>query len=127
MRQLLAFTVLASLALAAPISVGAQPKPDTAHGAEVFQDTCIACHIPAGGGPGPTLVGVVGRKAAAVPGAVFTKPLQDSGLTWTTDKLDTFLVNPGAMVPGTAMPMSVPDPKDRADLIAYLASPDNKP
>jgi cytochrome c len=118
---------LASLALAAPLSVGAQPKPDLAHGQEVFEDTCMSCHFKTGGGQGPTLVGVVGRKAASVPGVAYTRALQESGLTWTPDKLDTLLTNPGALVPGTAMIMSVPDAKDRADLIAYLASPDNKP
>jgi cytochrome c2 len=127
MRQVLAFTVLASVAMAAPPSGLAQPKPDPAHGQQVFEDTCLFCHMTTGGGQGPTLVGVVGRKAANVPGVTYSSALQASGLTWTPDKLDAFLTNPRALVPGTAMMMIVPDPKDRADLIAYLASPDNKP
>jgi len=132
MKQVLVLTIFFTTALsigvlAAPLSVGAQPKTDPAHGESLFEDMCLSCHIKTGGGQGPTLVGVVGRPAASAPGAVYTKALQDSQLTWTPDKLDTFLVNPNAMVPGTAMPMSIPDAKDRADVIAYLASPANKP
>ena len=71
--------------------------------------------------------GVVGRPSASVAGAVYTKALQGAHLTWTPDQLDKFLTDPATTVPGTAMPMSVADAKDRADLIAYLASPANKP
>jgi len=127
MKRVLVLSVFFTAALAVPLMAWAQPKADPAHGESLFEDTCASCHIKAGGGQGPTLVGVVGRPAAGAPGAVYTKALQDSQLTWTPDKLDTFLVNPNAMVPGTAMPMSIPDAKDRADVIAYLASPANKP
>ena len=127
MKRVLVLSVFFTAALAAPLMAWAQPKADPVHGESLFEDMCMSCHIKAGGGQGPTLVGVVGRPAAGAPGAVYTKALQDSQLTWTPDKLDTFLVNPNAMVPGTAMPMSIPDAKDRADVIAYLASPANKP
>jgi cytochrome c2 len=128
-----AFGGLAALAalVAVPVVVSAQApaqgKPDPVHGEQVFEDMCIACHIKAGGGQAPTLVGVVGRPSASVPGAVYSKALQAAHLTWTTDQLDKFLTDPAVTVPGTAMPMSVPDDKDRADLIAFLASPANKP
>jgi cytochrome c len=36
--------------------------------------------------------------------------------------LDPFLTDPMKKVPGTAMPQSVPDPAQRADIIAYLAT-----
>jgi cytochrome c len=127
MKRVLVLSVFLTAALGVPLMAWAQPKADPAHGESLFEDMCASCHIKAGGGQGPTLVGVVGRPAAGAPGAVYTKALQDSQLTWTPDKLDTFLVNPNAMVPGTAMPMSIPDAKDRADVIAYLASPANKP
>jgi cytochrome c2 len=132
MKRGLVLTVLFTLALAAPLhagaqSGGAQPKGDPDHGQTLFEDICMSCHIKTGGGQGPSLVGVVGRPAASSPGAVYSKALQESHLTWTPDQLDTFLTYPNAMVPGTAMQMSIPDPKDRADVIAFLASPANKP
>ena len=36
--------------------------------------------------------------------------------------LDKFLAGPQAMVPGTAMPISLADPKDRADVVSFLAT-----
>ncbi len=127
MKRVLVLSAVLFAAGSVAFSVGAQPKADPAHGESLFEDMCMSCHIKAGGGQGPSLVGVVGRPAASAPGAVYTKALQEAKLTWTPDKLDTFLINPNAMVPGTAMPMSIPDPKDRADVIAFLASPANKP
>jgi cytochrome c2 len=127
MKQLMALSVFLAATLGAPLLAGAQSAPDAAHGESLFEDICMSCHIKTGGGQGPTLVGVVGRAAASAPGAVYTKALQEAHLTWTPENLDSFLASPNAMVPGTAMPMSVPDPKDRADVVAYLASPANKP
>jgi cytochrome c len=63
---------------------------------------------------------VVGRKAATAPGFPYTDALKASGLTWTPDTLDKLLQDPMKFVPGTAMPQSVPDPVQRADVIAYL-------
>ncbi len=117
----------AAAALALPATVSAQDTVDPAHGEAVFDDVCASCHLKAGGGQGPTLVGVVGRPAASVPGVMYSKALLNAHLTWTPAQLSTFLASPQAAVPGTAMPMSVEDAKDRADLIAYLASPANKP
>ena len=36
--------------------------------------------------------------------------------------LDQFLVSPMAMVPGTFMPMLIPDDKTRADVVGYLST-----
>lgn len=87
---------------------------------------CSVCHsVQKTGGPveGPNLLGLVGRQAGSQP--EFTKysaALKASGLTWTTQNLDKFLISPMKMVPGTFMPMLIPDDKIRADVIAYLAT-----
>jgi len=95
---------------------------DPAAGKDVYDVRCTFCHGDGGvGGQGPKLIGVVGRKAASVPDFAYTPALKGSGLTWTPANLDKFLTNPPAMVPGTSMPMSVPD-EERHDLIAYLAT-----
>ena len=39
------------------------------------------------------------------------------------DTLDRWLTNPEAFIPGQKMGFSVPDPQDRVDVIAFLASP----
>jgi cytochrome c len=95
---------------------------DAAKGADVYQDRCSACHVLNGIGQGPSLVGVVGRKAASLQGFNYSDAMKASGLTWTPANLDRFLSGPTKLVPGTAMRAIVADPNDRHDLIAYLAS-----
>ena len=46
----------------------------------------------------------------------------DSGLTWDAATLDHFLTNPMQAVPGTLMPMPIPDAGNRADVITYLST-----
>lgn len=116
--------VLPALALVgalvtAPSAAFADPDPKK--GEDIYQDRCSLCHPADGVGQGPNLAGVVGRKAASAPGFPYTDALKMSGLTWTPQTLSKFLTGPMDMVPGTTMPMSVPDEGERADLIAYLA------
>ena len=117
---------LAALALGGTVDASAQSTPgpaagDAAAGENLFLDRCAMCHVAEGGGQGPTLKGVYGRKAAAVPGFAYSAALEASGVTWTGPELDRFLTNPSVAIPGTAMPITVPDAQQRADLIAYLA------
>ncbi len=116
---------LVSLSLYLAIAGAARSAPapgDATTGGAVFEDRCAICHVAAGGGQGPSLKSLIGRKAASVPGFEFTPALKASGLTWTAAALDGFLTNPRRAVPGTAMPIRVADAKQRADLIAYLAT-----
>ncbi len=100
--------------------------PDIEHGKATFNTMCSVCHATQKtGGPveGPNLLGVVGRAAGSQPDfGKYSEALKGSGLTWSPQTLDQFLVNPMAMVPGTLMPMLIPDDKTRADVIAYLAT-----
>ena len=114
-----------------PIGLNAQDTPagDAAHGKTYFQTSCGICHS-AELGPdntvimkqGPSLVGVVGRKAGSIPHFNYTKAMHESGFTWDAATLDRFLQNPLAVLPGTTMPMPVPDPANRANVIAYLST-----
>src|SRR6202035_5031599 len=45
-----------------------------------------------------------------------------SVLVWDAATLDHFLTDPAKAVPGTTMPIPLPDAGMRADLIAYLAT-----
>lgn len=113
------------LALAAVLAAPSVFAADAANGKAVFDRLCVACHSTAAGpgGPvtGPTLAGVVGRKAASVKEfPMYTAALKNHGVTWDEKTLDEFLVNPMVKVPGTMMVMPVGDAKDRADVIAYL-------
>jgi cytochrome c len=119
--RLIRRAALVGLALAALAGAPVWAQ-DAAKGAEVYQDRCGACHVLNGIGQGPSLVGVVGRKAAAIPGFNYSDAMRASGLVWTPANLDRFVSGPTKLVPGTAMRAIVPDPVERRDLIAYLAS-----
>jgi cytochrome c2 len=105
------------------------PTGNAARGDQFFQTSCALCHSATLGSgntvvikQGPTLVGVMGRKAGTSPHFGFTQALKDSGLVWNAATLDQYLTNPTTAVPGTSMPGTVPDASDRADAIAYLAT-----
>src|SRR5213075_2837821 len=109
---------------------GAEPVLSTAgapidRGARLFRK-CSACHelsAATGGKAGPTLHGLFGRKAGEVPGYAYSPALKASGLVWTDDTIDRlFALGPETVVPGSKMPLQrMPDPKDRAELIDFLA------
>jgi len=101
------------------------PAGDAGKGKLVFLE-CQGCHAVAPGGPalvGPDLDGVVGRKAASLPGYEYSAALKSSGLVWTDAKLDKWLTDPSGLVPGTKMAFAgIESPALRADVIAYLGT-----
>ena len=96
---------------------------DIAHGKSVFL-ICKSCHTTISGGAnmtGPNLDGLFGRKAGSAGGFNYSDGLKASGITWDAAQIDSWITNPRALVPTTKMSFAgVKDPKDRADLIAYL-------
>jgi len=113
-----------TMAAAMMIAVGSvQADGDAKRGQKLF-DECIACHAPERGatsGVGPTLHGVIGRKAGEVADFRYSPAMKRSGLTWTERELDAYIAEPQKKIPGNRMPYSgMPGARDRADLIAYL-------
>lgn len=97
---------------------------DAEKGKVVFLQ-CKTCHVREEGVNriGPSLAGVVGRKASTVAGYQYSDANHASGITWTPEKLFQYLENPQRVVPGTKMAFAgLPKPQDRADVIAYLQS-----
>ena len=94
---------------------------DAASGKQAFAQ-CAACHAAnSTNGLGPSLQGIVGRKAGAFPGFRYSRAMKNAGVAWDDKNLDAFLSDPQKLVPGNVMPFSgVADAKQRADLIAYL-------
>ncbi len=121
--------MLAVIATAGKAWAQTAPVGDAARGRAYFQVSCAICHSDTLGPDntvihkqGPSLVGVVGRSAASNPHFNYSAALRQSGLVWDEATLYRFLANPMVAVPGTAMPMPVPDDASRADVIAYLAT-----
>lgn len=84
--------------------------------------TCGACHsVNAGENRiGPSLAGVVGRRAGSVSGANYSPGMQAMNLTWTEANLDRYLADPQAVVPGGTMPPTGLNAEQRRAVIDYL-------
>jgi cytochrome c2 len=86
---------------------------------------CKACHSvePGKNGIGPSLAGIWGEKAGAVPGFEFSDAMKNSGLTWNQATLDRYLTDPKAVVPGNKMAFGgLKDAAKRQDVINYIKS-----
>jgi cytochrome c len=90
---------------------------------EAFEP-CIACHSyqkDEAAQEAPPLWGVVGRKVASVDGFDYSPALQSLAGVWDRARLDQFLTNPKAMVPGTQMKLGgIQDRARRAAVLDYL-------
>lgn len=102
---------------------GAVVAGDSARGKALYESRCTACHSLDHSRIGPAHRGVFGRHVAQVGGFDYSAALQRSSVIWTAQSLDRWLANPETFIPGQRMGYSVPDPQERADIIAFLASP----
>ena len=93
-----------------------------AEGEALYEALCAACHAPDANRIGPAHREVFGSRAGSVDGFSYTPALQSLDVVWDEETLDRWLAAPAAMVPGTSMGVSVPDPDRRRALIAYLRS-----
>ena len=119
-------TVLLALVLSGP-AWGADlilDRGDPQKGQEMYKKLCAVCHsVEPGrhGHVGPTLFGVVGRKAASAAGYDYSPAMTAYGQEWTAQTLNAYLENPKDVVPKGWMKFpGIPDKYDRADMIAYL-------
>jgi len=115
---------LGSAMLAVALSTPAAAQ-DADAGAVIFK-RCAICHSadPAKGPKiGPALNGIVGRKAGTAAGFAYSPAIAKSGISWTADKLDSFIARPSGLIAGNRMAFGgIADAKQRSDLIAYLKS-----
>ena len=111
---------LLSVAWLTMLSTGAVAEEP---GETLFKKNCAICHtLEAGKNKiGPSLAGVVGRKAGSVPGFAYSAANKNSGDIWDAQTLDTYLADPRKFMPGTKMVFAgLKNPEDRKALIEYL-------
>ena len=117
--------ILAALASAVLFAVPAHAEGDAAAGEKVFAK-CKACHEVEKGvnKVGPTLKGLIGRKAASVEGYKYSEAMLAKGaegVVWDEATLTAYLPDPKAFVPKTKMAFAgLKKPEEVADVIAYL-------
>lgn len=124
MTRLLACAFCAVFSLLAPLAPALADQ--VADGKSAFTRACRTCHLVREGENrmGPTLYGVVGRKAGTVPGFVFSPAMQNSGIVWDEVTLDKFITDPAAVVHGHKMQPfgGIDSAEQRSQIIAYLKS-----
>jgi cytochrome c len=120
--------LLASAGLLLIYQTGVIAAGDPENGARAFR-ACAACHSldPGRNKTGPSLAGVLGRKAGIAEGfRRYSPALKGADVVWNEATLDAWIADPQAFLPGNRMVFrGLPDAKVRADLIAYLAQADH--
>ena len=112
--------ILAAKFAAAQISPPPAKPPD---GAALFKQQCATCHTTNLSEPlrqGPSAVQIIGRQAGKFEGFHYSPALAQADFTWDESRLDAWLTNPQAVIPGAIMPYRQPKPETRAAIIAYL-------
>ena len=96
---------------------------NVADGEKVFKK-CAACHSIAKGGDnkiGPTLWGVLGRKAGSVAGYKYSKAMTAHEKPWSFEEINGFLIKPKDWIKGTKMSFTgLKKETDRAAVILYM-------
>jgi cytochrome c len=93
---------------------------DANHGKVLYQ-ACMACHSEKPDAIGPSLKGVVGRKAAALEDFRYSAPMRRANLTWDDANLRAYIADPQGTVKGNRMPFGgLREPGDVDDVVAYL-------
>jgi cytochrome c len=111
---------LISAAVAALAATTAHAQGDPAAGRQLYAARCSACHSLEYSGVGPTHKNLIGRRAGSVPGFSYSNALKGSSFTWNEEALSRWLTDPEKFVPGQKMFISIPDPRERADIVAFL-------
>jgi cytochrome c len=91
------------------------------HRGQLLFVSCSACHNSDENATGPSLTGVLGRKAASIVNFHYSTKLTQSGIVWTPEALKKFIADPQGLIPGNRMAFAgVADATDVDDIVAYL-------
>jgi cytochrome c len=80
-------------------AANAAPAQDATAGKAAFAP-CAACHsVNGSNGAGPSLQGVVGRKAGVFEGFRYSRAMKAAGTTWDVASLDAYIADPQKAIP----------------------------
>src|ERR1700761_1706339 len=111
--------------LAAKAAMAQMPLPEAKppDGPTLFKQQCATCHTNNASDPirqGPSLFGVIGRRAGTAEGFHYSAGFAKADFTWDAARLDAWMTNPQAMIPGAVMAYRQSKPEVRAAIIDYL-------
>ncbi|QOZ48718.1 cytochrome C [Bradyrhizobium sp. CCBAU 53340] len=99
------------------------PAVNPSNGATLFKQQCATCHTTNFSDParqGPSLYKIVGRSAGKAEGFHYSDGFAKADFVWDDTRLDAWLTNPQAVVPGAVMAYRQVKPEIRAAIIGYL-------
>ena len=118
------FTLFSSVAVILVAGSASAQSGNEARGERLFNQQCKACHTLDKDGArtvGPSLHGLVGRKAGSTEGFSSSDAMKASGIVWDDKTLVEYLTNPKGRVPGTKMVFAgLKQEAQQADMIAFL-------
>ena len=112
----------AAAALALVLGGPARAEGDAAKGEKVFAK-CKTCHEIATdkNKVGPTLQGVIGRKAGTVAGFKYSEAMVNSGVTWDAATIAEYIAKPKEFIAGNKMAFAGLKKEDEIEnLVAYI-------
>ncbi len=118
-------SVIAVLCAMFELVTPAAAQGDAERGGRAIRSQCLSCHAlePGRHMTGPSLAGVIGRKAGSVQDFDrYSEALVASAVVWSAPALDAFLAEPQKLIPGNTMTALVGDAQTRADIVAYLVA-----
>lgn len=127
-KFLLQACLLASAMLLAQPSAHAEmtdagKKAMAAAGKIMFEQRCRSCHAddPEAQAYGPSLQGVVGRKAGSLAGFEYSDAMKSASIVWNEDSLRAWIADNQGFMPGTRMRhVAIKDHAEQDFLIAYI-------
>lgn len=99
------------------------PEAKPVNGAALFKQQCATCHTTNASDParqGPTLFNIVGREAGTIEGFRYSAGFAAAKFKWDEQKLDEWLTNPQAVIPGAVMPYRQAKSEIRSAIVNYL-------
>lgn len=110
--MLIRLAMWSALAVLGSVCIGLADEGNTADGEAVFKVRCIGCHdvtaeatLGNNNKPkeGPSLYGVIGRTAGKLPGFPYSEAMVASGIVWSRETLEPYLLSPKTLVPKNKM------------------------
>jgi len=113
----------AMLVVRAAVAQMPLPQAKPPDGPTLFKQQCATCHTNNLTDPvrqGPSLFGVFGRRAGSVDGFHYSAGFAQADFPWDEAKLDAWMTNPQAIIPGSVMAYRQSKPEVRAAIVSYL-------